>query len=121
MSWHSTCQSQNNPSTNDAAAVQELLGGKSGEMSTLMNHTFQSFNFRGRNRLKPFYSLTAAIAAEEYSHIEAVSYAISLLLTGVSKRGTDPVSGPLAGAACNTHYFLASAQAALPMDSMNRP
>jgi len=28
-----------NPSPNDAAAVQELLGGKFGEMSTLMNYT----------------------------------------------------------------------------------
>ena len=103
--------------------MQELLGGKSDEMSTLMNDTFQSFNFRGRDRLKSFYSLTAAIAAEEYSHIEAVSYAINLLLKGVSKRGTDPVSSPLAGAADarNTHHFLASAQAALPMDSMGWP
>ncbi|WP_046243291.1 manganese catalase family protein [Hymenobacter terrenus] len=112
-----------NPSANDAAAIQELLGGKYGEMSTLMNYTFQSFNFRGRDRLRPFYSLTAAIAAEEYSHIEAVSYAINLLLTGVSKRGTDPVPGPLAGAADarNTHHFIASGQAALPQDSMGRP
>jgi len=29
-----------NPSANDAAAVQELLGGKFGEMSTLMNYTY---------------------------------------------------------------------------------
>src|SRR5574339_1184434 len=35
------------PSPNSASAVQELLGGKFGEMSTLMNYTFQSFNFRG--------------------------------------------------------------------------
>jgi hypothetical protein len=28
---------------------QELMGGKFGEMSTLMNYTFQSFNFRGLN------------------------------------------------------------------------
>ena len=37
------------PSPNSASAVQELLGGKFGEMSTLMNYTFQSFNFRGRD------------------------------------------------------------------------
>ena len=41
-----------NPSANDVAAVQEQLGGKFGEMSTLMNYTFQSFNFRGRDRLR---------------------------------------------------------------------
>ena len=43
------------PSPNAAAAVQELLGGKFGEMSTLMNYTFQSFNFRGRGEKRPFY------------------------------------------------------------------
>jgi len=58
----------NNPSPNDAAAVQELLGGKFGEMSTLMTYTFQSFNFRGRKRLRPFYDVIFSIAGEEYGH-----------------------------------------------------
>jgi Mn-containing catalase len=40
------------PSPNSASAVQELLGGKFGEMSTLMNYTFQSFNFRGSEKMK---------------------------------------------------------------------
>jgi Mn-containing catalase len=31
-----------------ASAVQKLLGGKYGEMSTFMNYTYQSFNFRSR-------------------------------------------------------------------------
>ena len=35
------------PAPEAANAVQELLGGRFGEMSTLMNYTFQSFNFRG--------------------------------------------------------------------------
>src|SRR5688572_27826434 len=74
------------PNANAAAAVQELLGGKFGEMSTLMNYTFQSFNFRGRNKLRPFYDLIANIAAEEYSHIEVVSATINLLLTGATER-----------------------------------
>ncbi len=77
-----------NPSPN-AAAVQELLGGKFGEMSTLMNCTFQSFNFRGRKKLRPYYDLIASIAAEEYSHIETVSYAINSLLTGTMPRDTE--------------------------------
>lgn len=33
---------------NAASAVQELLGGKFGEMSTLNNYMYQSFNFRGK-------------------------------------------------------------------------
>lgn len=110
----------NNPSPNDAAAVQELLGGKFGEMSTLMNYTYQSFNFRGRTRLRPFYDVISSIAGEEYGHIEAVSYAINLLLTGVSKRGTDPAPGPLKDNvdARNSYHFIASGQSALPVDSM---
>ena len=36
------------PDPAGAAAVQELLGGKFGEMSTFMNYTYQSFNFRNR-------------------------------------------------------------------------
>lgn len=110
----------NNPSPNDAAAVQELLGGKFGEMSTLMNYTFQSFNFRGRKRLRPFYDLIASIAGEEYAHIELVSYAINLLLTGTTTRGHDPVPGPLKEAtdARNSYHFIASGQTALPVDSM---
>ena len=32
----------NGPDANAASCVQELLGGKFGEMSTLMNYTFQS-------------------------------------------------------------------------------
>ena len=108
-----------NPSANDAAAVQELLGGKFGEMSTLMNYTYQSFNFRGRNKLRPFYDLISSIAGEEYGHIEVVSYTINLLLTGTTKRGLDPSGAPMAAATDmrNTRHFIASGQSALPMDS----
>jgi Mn-containing catalase len=102
------------PSPNSAAAIQELLGGKYGEMSTLMNYTFQSFNFRGREQARPFYDLIANIAAEEYAHIELVSYAINLLLTGSTTRGTDPTATPLASGldARNSYHFIASGQAA---------
>ena len=105
-----------NPSPNSAAAVQELLGGKFGEMSTFMNYTYQSFNFRGRREMRPFYDLIANIAAEEFGHIELVSYAINLLLTGTTMRGDDPSATPLASAADarNTYHFLASGQQALP-------
>jgi Mn-containing catalase len=108
-----------NPSPNSAAAVQELLGGKFGEMSTFMNYTFQSFNFRGRSKMRPFYDLVANIAAEEFSHIELVSYTINMLLTGSTKRGNDPAATPLASAldARNSYHFIASGQQALPMDS----
>lgn len=111
------------PSPNSAAAVQELLGGKFGEMSTLMNYTMQSFNFRGREEYRPFYDLIANIAAEEMSHVELVSYTINLLLSGSTKRGTDPTRTPLkeAADARNSYHFIASGQQALPVDSQGNP
>ena len=63
------------PDPNAAAALQELLGGKYGEMSTLGNYMFQSFNFRSKSKLRPFYSLVASIIAEELGHVELVSTA----------------------------------------------
>jgi Mn-containing catalase len=108
-----------NPSPNSAAAVQELLGGKFGEMSTLMNYTFQSFNFRGREEFRPFYDLIANIAAEEYAHVELVAYAINLLLTGTTPRGSDPTTTPLGDVmdARNSYHFLATGQQAVCGDS----
>lgn len=118
------------PNANAASAVQELLGGKFGEMSTLMNYTFQSFNFRGRTKLRPFYDLLCNIAAEEHSHIEAVSATINLLLSGATKRAdrryankSQEKAAPLAPAvdARNSYHFVSSAQCALPVDSMGNP
>jgi Mn-containing catalase len=37
-----------------AKNVQELLGGRFGEMSTLMNYTYQSFAMRGRDAIRPW-------------------------------------------------------------------
>src|ERR687889_2630877 len=113
----------NHPSPNSASAVQELLGGKFGEMSTLMNYTFQSFNFRGRDKMKPFYDLIANIGAEEFGHIELVSHTINMLLSGSTTRGTDPSATPLKSAtdARNHYHFIASGQTALPVDSMGNP
>src|SRR5687768_11405446 len=65
-----------------ASALQELLGGKYGEMSTLGNYLFQSFNFRSKSKLRPFYSLVAAITAEEIGHVELVSNGVSMLASG---------------------------------------
>ena len=78
---------------NAAAALQELLGGKYGEMSTLGNYMFQSFNFRSKNKLKPFYSLVAAITAEELGHVELVSNGVAMLNNGPDKKNGDMGDG----------------------------
>ena len=67
---------------NAAAALQELLGGKYGEMSTLGNYMFQSFNFRSKAKLRPFYRLVAAITAEELGHVELVSHGVAMVANG---------------------------------------
>ena len=84
------------PDPNGAAAVQELMGGRFGEMSTFMNYTFQSFNFRGRQGARPFYDLVANIAAEEFGHVELVATAINTMLTGASPTSNGSARSPLA-------------------------
>ena len=78
---------------NAAAALQELLGGKYGEMSTLGNYLFQSFNFRSKSKLRPFYSLVAAITAEEIGHVELVSNGVAMLANGPDKPDGDAGDG----------------------------
>ena len=67
---------------NAGAALQELLGGKYGEMSTLNNYMFQSFNFRSKSKLRPFYDIVASITAEEFGHVELVANGVALLNNG---------------------------------------
>src|SRR4051794_12873582 len=112
------------PDPAGAAAVQELMGGRFGEMSTLMNYTFQSFNFRGRQTARPFYDLLCNIAAEEYGHIELVAAAINTMLTGASPTGDGRApSDSLADVKGigNPQHFLAGGQGALAQDSNGKP
>lgn len=110
------------PDANAAAAVQELLGGRFGEMSTLNNYMYQSFNFRGKKKLKPFYDLVASITAEELGHVELVSTAINMVLTGTTSKG-DPDSAPLKEGVNkrNSYFFIDTAQTSLAGDSMGNP
>jgi Mn-containing catalase len=43
---------------------------------------FQSFNFRSRSKLGPFYSLVAAITTKELGHVELVSNGVAMLNNG---------------------------------------
>ncbi len=108
------------PSTPDpagAAVVQELLGGKFGEMSTFMNYTFQSFNFRARQGARPFFDLVSNIAAEEFGHIELVSTAINTMLTGAGEAGNLPDPKD----AMNPQHFAAGGAGTLVQDSNGKP
>jgi Mn-containing catalase len=109
---------------NAAAKVQELMGGRFGEMSTLMNYTYQSFNFRGRAKLKPYYDLISNIATEELGHIELVAATVNSLLNGPRRDGreADPTGTPLGFAkdTGNAHHFIASGQGILPANSLGQ-
>jgi Mn-containing catalase len=101
------------PDPAGAMAVQELMGGRFGEMSTLMNYTFQSFGLRGRSAVRPFYELIANIAAEEYGHIEVVGVTITAMLTGTDARQVVEQGNP--------HHVLKAGKGVLPVDSGGAP
>src|SRR5215210_2767645 len=97
------------PDPEGARTVQELMGGRFGEMSTLLNYMFQSFNFRGRQSARPFYDLIANIAAEEWGHIEVVAAAINTMLTDpaqVEAQAPDATLAKYKGIGAS-HHFLA--------------
>jgi len=89
------------------------MGGKFGEMSTLMNYTFQSFNYRYRQGTRPFYDLIANIAAEEYGHIEVVAATINTMLTGadIEDQKDEPYK----------QHWVFGGKGALPADSHGKP
>ncbi|MBE3596493.1 MAG: manganese catalase family protein [Hydrogenibacillus sp.] len=111
-----------NPDPDAAAAVQELFGGRFGEMSTLMNYTMQSFNFRQKSKLMPFYELIANIATEELGHIELVANTVNLLLEGASEAKA-PKDAPLESGTSkrNSHFYILTGQTALATNSMGAP
>src|SRR5689334_9334540 len=123
--WGTELPPPSEPDPDGAAAVQELMGGRFGEMSTFMNYTFQSFNFRNKQGARPFYDLVANIAAEEFGHIELVAATINTMLTGASPttNGDGDIGGAMSGVkdARNVQQFIAGGHSALPQDSNGRP
>ena len=109
--WQTELPPPSDPDPDGASMVQELMGGRFGEMSTFLNYTFQSFNFRGRQGARPFYDLVANIAAEEFGHVELVSATINSMLTGAT----------IDKSARNGQQFIAGGKSALPQDSNGRP
>lgn len=96
------------PDPDAAAAVQELLGGRFGEMSTLMNYMHQSVAFREKEKLRPFYDQVAAITAEEIGHVELVAATINMMLEPTPD-GADVEAAPheaVKSARMSHHYIL---------------
>lgn len=109
---------------NAAAALQELIGGKYGEMSTLNNYMFQSFNFRSKSKLKPFYNIVASITAEELGHLELACNGVAMLANGPDKKGSEKGGSDISKAPEEimqdirlASSFLSNAGGAMPMNS----
>lgn len=116
------------PDPSAANALQEGLGGQFGEMRTMMQYLFQSFNFRGD--AIPYRDLIQSIANEEISHVELISKTISKLLDGapeyhgkkfdVPGKGGTPVMD-MAKEQKNPHHFIVGAQGSMPVDAAGNP
>lgn len=116
------------PDPSAANALQEGLGGQFGEMRTMMQYLFQSFNFRGD--AAPYRDLIQGVGVEEISHVELISKTISQLLDGAPEyhgkkfetpgKGGDAVM-KMAKEQQNPHHFIVGAQAALPVDAAGNP
>jgi len=116
------------PDPSAANALQEGLGGQFGEMRTMMQYLFQSFNFRGDGI--PYLDLIQGIGIEEISHVELISKTISTLLDGAPGYKGDKFDAPgkggkptmdMAKEQKNPHHFIVGAQGALPVDAAGNP
>lgn len=112
------------PDPEAARVLQEVLGGRFGEMRTMMQFFFQSNNFRG-NALQ-YRDLIRGIFLEELSHVELVQHTINQLLTGTgeSMPGDAGADGaPLDDSVRhgNPHHFIMGAQSSLPVDASGNP
>ncbi len=109
-----------------ANALQEGLGGQFGEMRTMMQYLFQSFNFRGK--AKPYLDLIQGVGIEEISHVELIATTINRLVDGSPKYsgkgtpgegGTTPLNTALHSG--NIHHYLVASQGAMPVDAAGNP
>lgn len=116
------------PDPSAANALQEGLGGQFGEMRTMMQYLFQSFNFRGDG--KPYLDLIQGVGIEEISHVELITKTISRLLDGAPEYHGAKFDVPGKGGKAtmdmakeqqNPHHFIVGAQGALPVDAAGNP
>ncbi|MBC7915427.1 MAG: manganese catalase family protein [Pyrinomonadaceae bacterium] len=116
------------PDPSAANALQEGLGGQFGEMRTMMQYLFQSFNFRGNGI--PYLDLIQGIGIEEISHVELITKTIARLLDGAPEYHGDKFDAPGKGGEAtmnmakeqkNPHHFIVGAQGALPVDAAGNP
>lgn len=107
-----------------AKVLQETLGGRFGEMRTMMQYFFQSSNFRGN--ATQYRDLLRGVFLEEISHVELVQQTINQLLNEAGEgepgnAGADAAPLDEAVKHANPHHFIVGAQSSLPVDAAGIP
>lgn len=115
-----------------AKRLQELVGGKFGEMTVMMSYLFQGWNSRGPQKYK---DMLLDVGTEEIAHVEMLSAMISRLLDKAPVKDQEdaakiPVIGAALGggnvqdvifSAMNPQHEIVSGQGALATDSAGMP
>jgi len=115
-----------------AKRLQELLGGKFGEMTVMMSYLFQGWNARGPEKYK---DMLLDIGTEEIAHVEMLCVMISRLLDNApvsdqEEAAKDPaVEAAMGGsnvqevifAAMNPQHQIVTGQGAVAADSVGNP
>jgi len=112
------------PDPSAAKVLQEALGGQFGEMRTMMQYSFQSANFRGKD--KKYRDLIRGVFLEEISHVELVQSTINQLLddSGLSipgNAGADKAPLDEAVKNGNPHHYIMGAKSSIPVDAGGNP
>jgi len=115
-----------------ARRLQELLGGKFGEMTVMMSYLFQGWNCRSSDKYR---DMLLDIGTEEIAHVEMLSIMISRLLDNVpveeqEEAAEHPVIEAAMGgsdlhdlvyASMIPQHEIVSGQGGMPIDSMGNP
>lgn len=115
-----------------AKRLQELLGGKFGEMTVMMSYLFQGWNSRGPEKYR---DMLLDIGTEEIAHVEMLAVMISRLLDKAPVKAQEdaakiPVIGAAMGggnpsdvifASMNPQHEIVNGQGADAKDSMGVP
>jgi Mn-containing catalase len=112
-----------------ARQLQELIGGKYGEMSVMMQYLFQGWALRGDQsdaRLARIKDMLLDTGTEEIAHVEMLATCIAMLLDGASPAQQEEAAtrDPVVYAALggmNPQHLIVTGLGALPADSNGVP
>ena len=106
-----------------AKYLQELIGGKYGEMSVAMQYLFQGWSCRGEEKYK---DMLMDIATEEIGHVEMLATMVARLLEGApvedqeAAMQKDPTIGAIISG-MNPQHAIVAGLGPRPADSVGNP